>query len=102
MSKGYTLIKAKNGINRFMKDGRFTKVDQIPLDELDRLFGRKEPEPVVIPMPTELKPKSCVFCGMYTTWNKLVNSQTIPICQEHYYSETTGKIVQRVKEMQNV
>jgi hypothetical protein len=103
----YRLIIDKRGKTRFMKDARFVSPDKIPLDELDKLFGRKAPEPEPEPVEPEIKPvfkiteKICVFCREYTTLVRLINGQTIPICTNHYYSETTGRIVQRIREIEH-
>lgn len=40
----------------------------------------------------------CVFCKAFTKTSRFINLQTIYICEEHYYSKTTGQIIQQVRE----
>lgn len=94
----YKTIKAKNGI-RYMKDGKFVSKATIPANIYVELEG-KEPGNVVD--DTDVKPeapvKECIFCGKVTKLSRFLNMQTIPLCEEHYYSETTGRVVQKYKE----
>lgn len=49
--------------------------------------------------PTLAKSKVCIFCGEPRTKERFINLQTVELCDEHYYSETVGRIVAKLKEI---
>lgn len=87
---GYKLIKNKHG-NRYMKDNRFVKFDNVPQAVKDKLETHSA--------AAELDPKKCIFCGIYATETRFIQLQTIALCDEHFYSKNVGQIVQRLKEI---
>ncbi len=100
MTKWKTWKLGKTSIYR--KDGRPLKAIDVPPEIVERL--RREPEfdtesnvPIVKPEP--VVDRSCIFCGAYSKNAKLINGQSIYTCEEHYYSESTGKILQRWNEV---
>lgn len=101
----YTKFEIPGRGVRYRKDNKLISVRDVPADELMRLNKDQSevpPEtPVQRPDP-ESRDKNCIFCGEHTTWAKFIDLQTIPICQQHYYSESTGKIVQKMRETQSV
>lgn len=92
---------------RYMKDGKLVKRSSVPQEVIDEHEGVAVAEvpTVAVIVDTEEErrqtDRSCVFCGQYTNWKRLVNQQTIAICEEHYYSETIGSIAQKLRETAN-
>lgn len=43
--------------------------------------------------------KNCIFCGKFTTWHRFVNLQSVAVCDEHYYSKSTGETVEKLREI---
>lgn len=83
------------GSDRFMVDGKLVSESKIPPHILKILsnvptFDDDIPEPVVS--------NKCVFCGEKTKLTRFLNLVTIPICDEHYHSETVGNTIKRFKE----
>lgn len=90
----YKLIQGRNGI-RYMKDGKLVAKASLPPEiftqlEVDKIVTDEELTPVV--------DKTCIFCGMGSHLYRLVHNQTVYICDVHYYSESIGKIAQRMRE----
>ncbi len=77
---------------RYRADGKLVSVRDVPVEELARLN-----EDVSV----EREPRSCLFCGGPARYQRLVELQTIDICDQHYYSETVGSIVHKMKELSN-
>ena len=48
--------------------------------------------------PIKILDKSCIFCKTHSNLTRMVNMQTVVICEKHYYSETVGKIAQKLNE----
>jgi hypothetical protein len=99
---GYKRVDAKGGY-RYLKDGKFISINKVPIDVLESFTAEDNKQEKMVTQEAfvnnGLTPKSCVFCGAFTNMARYVNSQTISICEEHYYSESIGKIVKRVKEL---
>jgi hypothetical protein len=93
----YKVIKGPKGGKRYMKDARFISAKDIPPDELIKLNLDMEN----VGEPIEPVSKECIFCGAFANRPRLYNQQAIPLCEAHYYSETMGKIAQRVRETAN-
>ena len=95
----YKTINGPRNDVRFTKDGRLFSKKNIPAN-IYRQFEDKEvghevnDEGVVLEAPV----KECVFCGSESKLYKLINSQTIYLCDEDYYDKNTGQIVQQVRE----
>lgn len=53
-------------------------------------------------MQLEGNVKECIFCGQVCKWSRIVNMQTIYLCEEHYYDKTIGQIAQRMREAEEV
>lgn len=91
---GYKLINSKHG-NRYMKDNRFIKADDVPQEIKDKLETKTA--------AAEAPSKTCIFCGEAATESRFIQLQTIALCNDHFYSRTVGQIVQKLKEIyQNV
>jgi len=91
----YKVVTSPKG-KRYLKDGRFIKFADVPDNILSQLrdHSTAEEEP-------EVHVKKCIFCGAFGRYTRFVNLQTIELCEEHYYSESVGKIVHKLKETQN-
>ena len=90
----YKLVTGRNGV-RYMKDNRFVKKESLPPEVWTQLKVNE------ISTEEMLNPKvdrSCIFCGEQSKLSRLLNAQTIYLCDNHYYSETIGKVAQRVRE----
>ncbi len=96
MMSEYKVVRGRHG-NRYMKDGRFVAKANLPADVLQELG-------IDIPTPeatfTERDPKKCIFCGAYTNWSRLVNLQTVAVCENDYYAYSIGKIAQKLNQGQ--
>lgn len=92
----YKAFKVR-GETRYMRDGKFVKKSAVPMEirELNEENPVKENEPFKLPE------KRCVFCGEFSNWTRLINGQSIVLCESHYYSETVGKVAQKVREREN-
>lgn len=94
----YTQFTDKNGTKRYRKDGRLFSPKAIPANVLQVLDNNSEfDEEAIENQPS----KECLFCGVYGKYPKLINGQTIALCEEHYYSENIGKIAQKLRENDN-
>lgn len=95
----------RNGNFRYKKEGQlgFVSKNNVPIDELERLHSTSQlPKEVVAAEEAVDASKLCLFCGQYTRISRFINLQTIPLCEEHYQNQTTGKIVQKLRELQQV
>lgn len=95
----YKIVKGRKGI-RYMKDKKFISVKDVPEDILqslteDNVVG----EAGVKPTPNS---KPCIFCGKWGNKETFVNGKTIVRCTEHYQTETVGRCVQRLRELEGV
>lgn len=48
-------------------------------------------------MQLEAPNRKCLFCGTWTKLSRIINGQTVYICEEHYYSKTTGQVAQQIR-----
>lgn len=85
---GYTIYK---------QDHKMIKATKIPGNIFPLL---KVGGPVISDegMKLEAPLHPCVFCKEMTKTLRLINMQTIYLCNEHYYSKTTGQVIQQVRE----
>lgn len=89
----YKKLKHPYG-TRYMANGRLISEGKVPshvlkvLENVPTFDDNIEKEKVV---------KVCIFCGVETKLSRFIRLQTIPICEEHYYSESTGRIVQQLR-----
>lgn len=94
MSK-FTTMKGPHNSLRYKKDGKMIAAKEVPENILQVLqhnpIFNEEDEPV-------RTDKSCIFCGTHSNLTRVVNLQTVALCDEHYYSQTLGTIAQHLKE----
>jgi hypothetical protein len=78
---------------------KMISVKDIPTEILDKMvIGEPiSDEPVEVPVSQERK---CIFCGINATDTRLINLQTVALCEEHYLNRTVGEIVQQLRENQ--
>lgn len=89
----YKVIQGSHG-PRYMKDGKFVKKVDIPADILVKLdVGMQE----ITPEEPKTE-KVCAICGQFGKMEKFLNGKAIVLCEDHYYSNTTGKLVQLIRE----
>lgn len=93
----YKVIKSDGRGARYMRDGKFTSVKEVP----EGLLAVMEPgkEYTMADIYTGPPVKECLFCGATAKLTRAVNMQTVYLCDEHYYSENVGKIAGRLKEL---
>lgn len=93
----YKALEGKNGNLRYWKDRRFIKKEDVPEEILEILTPGHDVDteagPVLAPK------KQCIFCGEDTNWVRVLNGQTIYICETDYYDKTMGQIAQRVNQL---
>jgi hypothetical protein len=80
------------GKPRYMRDGKLIKASEVPPEEIERLNKGS-----VIEQPEPKKDKGCIFCGAHSRYTRFVDGQTVYVCDDHYYSETIGKVAQRLR-----
>ena len=93
----YKIIQNGDKGTRYMKDGKFIAKDKVPEDVRIKL-DRGELNVPVEEAPPVVREKECIFCGAHTNLTRMVNLQTVALCEEHYYSETIGKVAQKLNE----
>lgn len=91
----YTKKNGPRGRFLYFKDGKMISVKDIPEDIVDKLPLNGEYEEKEVVAPTVRK---CIFCGNHATESRFVDLQTIYLCEEDYYSKTTGKITEKLRE----
>lgn len=108
----YEKKTAKNGRVMFYRAGKLISVKEIP--EVDRYMleglTQEQAEELVnsatlpktidedVSIGTEYKQrKVCIFCKETATTSKFINGNSADLCEEHYYSKTTGEIAAQVR-----
>lgn len=93
----YTAIETRNGI-RYLKDKKLFAKGNIPANifPLIKVGETVSDENVRLEAPL----KECLFCGVPCKNVRLLNQQTVALCDEHYYSKTLGQVAQKVRESQ--
>lgn len=94
MSK-WKVIDLGNKGKRYMRDGKLVKKAEVPDNILNNESETFEEETI------QKVEKKCIFCGAHSNLQRFVNMQTVVVCDEHYYSETMGRVAQKLKETQN-
>ena len=92
----YTRYEIKGKGFRYRKNGKLITKDDVPVEEIKRLEDEEFPAE-----PVQVTDKSCLFCGAYSNWQRLVNGQSVYVCEEHYYNETIGKVAQKLREREH-
>lgn len=86
--------KSKEGVEgfRYLKDAKLTKESRIPHDVMDKFSFTDSVE-------YELDPNAriCLFCDAPQTKQRVLNSETVELCDWHYHNKTLGAIAAQVR-----
>lgn len=96
----YTLKISVKGRPMYYKENKLVSKNDIPQVVLNNILPG-EPYDYVLEGPQEIV-KECLFCGAFSNLTRMVNGKVIVLCDSHFYSESLGKIVQKVRELENV
>ncbi len=79
---------------------KMISVKNIPENILNKMIIGESisDEPEKTPVSQERK---CIFCGIHATDTRLINLQTVALCEGHYLNKTVGEIVQQLRENNN-
>lgn len=94
----YSVVRGgPGGIMRYRNKtiNKFVSKKDIPANVLKLLSTQDEVDDSG--MQLERPNNECVFCGMATKLSRIVNQQTVAICEQHYHSESLGRIAQQVR-----
>lgn len=95
----YTLKISKKDRPMYYRENKLVSKKDIPPVVLANLQPGV-PYSHVVEGPQEI-PKNCLFCGAPSKLVRLVNNKVLALCHDHFYSETVGKIAQKMKELEN-
>lgn len=76
----YKIVTSPRGGDIWMKDGRFIKNEEMPEGEI------------------KVYRNECLFCSNEGTHKRLLNGRRLPVCNDHYYTTTLGKLAQAARE----
>lgn len=96
----YTKKVSIKGRGMFYKENRLISIKDVPSVVLANMQAGV-PYEYIVEGPQVIE-KNCLFCGLYTNMSRLVDNKIVPICEEHYYSNSLGKVVQRLRERELV
>lgn len=92
----YKVIELPKGGLRYFRDGKLVSKTTIPANVFAQLKPDEEfDDEGIVP---EAPVKTCIFCDAPTKISRLVNLQTVYICEEHYYDKTIGQIAQHLNK----
>lgn len=90
----YTRRRTGLGYVVYARDKKPVKTIAVPANIVRLLETEKEVDDTG--MKLEKPYGRCLFCLKLTHLEKTVQGQTIAICEEHFYSKTTGQIAQEI------
>lgn len=93
----YQRIPYKNGDTegfRYLKNNKLTKESRIPHDVMDKFSFTDTVE-----FDFDPKARLCIFCDSPQTRQRVLNSETVELCEWHYHNTSLGKIAQQVREL---
>lgn len=88
-----------NGSTLYRRDGRLIKTSLVPGNIL--LLLEEQPEVDDTTLDKLEKPLGkCIFCKVPTKFSRMVNQQSLAVCEEHYHNMTLGQLAeqQRINE----
>lgn len=91
----YTKRKGLNDSTIFWRDKRPVKTTEVPSNIVDLLEHQPEVDDELLKLESPYR--RCVFDGEYTKLSRVVNQQTIYICEKDFYDKTIGQIAQQVR-----
>lgn len=80
----------------YYKDKQFVRINDIPANIFKLLDTEKEIDDSTIKV-LEAGWRGCVFCEGQGIRHRLVNLQTVYLCDMHYYSTTIGQIAEQLR-----
>lgn len=91
----YTKRPGIRGSTIYKMDHKFIKTADVPGNVLELLEIQDSVDDENLQMTKPMKP--CVFCKVPSKLSRIINQQTLAICEEHYYSKSTGQVVQQAR-----
>lgn len=76
---------------------RLVAKEKIPANIYKMLQEQGEVDDTNIPLQAGWR--ECIFCGEQATKQRLVNLQTVDMCDTHYLNENVGRIAQRLNQL---
>lgn len=74
---------------------KFTSVKNIPGNILKLLETQDEVDDALVTPETPLR--ECVVCDTPTKMYRLINQQTVAVCEEHYHNKSLGELAQAAR-----
>jgi hypothetical protein len=90
----YKMFKKPHGVG-YVKDGKIIKNSEVPELIKKHLSPGESFDDATQDLPADAK--RCVFCDEITKMSRLINTQTIYICEPHYYDKTIGQVAAQVR-----
>lgn len=86
--------KSKEGVEgfRYLKDSKLTKESRIPHDVMEKFAYTDTVNYDFDPLA-----RLCLFCDSPQTRQRVLNSQTVELCDWHYHNMSLGKIAAQVR-----
>lgn len=94
----YTRKLASDGTPTYYRDGKRIKRTLVPKDEYAKFETIDEAPVQTATVKSDIPEKVCLFCGQEGTHTRFIDFQTVYLCEEHYLSQTLGKIAHKVRE----
>lgn len=91
----YKRYPGLNGSWLYRRDGRICKTIEVPVNVVELLKTQEEVDDEGLPESPGLRP--CIFCGEHSKLQRMLNSQTVYLCNEHYYSKTIGQVAEKIR-----
>lgn len=85
----------------YMRDNKMIKKTDVPKKIFEQLnSGATEVDDSEVDTSTNVK--LCVVCKSYGNLTRVVNLQTVALCEEHYYGMNIGQLAQFIREHPSV
>lgn len=91
----YKVQKTGIGATVYRMDNKLIKTADVPSNVVDLLEHQPEVDDTNLKLQTPYR--NCVFCKDYTKLSRMVNQQTVYICEKDFYDKTIGQIAQQVR-----
>jgi hypothetical protein len=90
------IINSKTNVPMYFKDKKMISKKIIPAEILQILEDQEQFDDNP---PPEKPIKVCIFCGQPASHNRLVNLQTVDLCEKHYYDTNMGEIAKQLSQI---
>lgn len=84
----YMMKHSRDGRNMYYRNGRLTRPDKIS-DDIRNQIEKGD----------TVTANVCIFCPEATKLTRILNSQTVYLCNEHFYSKSIGQVAQQIREL---